>query len=366
MDKPRVLFIMPLPPPVHGSSMVCQSLLDSRLIRSAFQVDCVNLSTSRRMDEIGKGSWRKMLRFVRSYIEAFSKLLFHRYDACYLAITCHGIGFLKDAPFVAMCKLLGRKVILHHHNKGLSMDICRWPYRGLMPWIYRDTEVILLSERLYADVEAVVTPAQIHICPNGIADSAVSASISSSHTGVFRLLFLSNLLVSKGVWVLLDACCLLKERGYCFVCDMVGGETTEIDRSQLEEQISIRGLKDQVFYWGPQYGERKTSFFQQADIFVQPTFEDCFPLTVLEAMQHGLPVVSTDEGAIPDMVVDGYNGFICKRRDVGSLVDSLEKLLKDSGLRKQMGEKSCLRYKERFTQEAFERTFLHILSDILN
>ena len=366
MDKPCILFIMPLPPPVHGSSMVCQSLLDSRFIRSAFQVDCVNLSTSRRMDEIGKGCWQKVFRFLRSYIEVFSKLLFHRYDACYLAITCHGTGFLKDAPFVAMCKLLGRKVILHHHNKGLSRDVGRWPYRWMMPWIYRDTEVILLSERLYADVEAVVNPAQIHICPNGIAGSVVRTSVSSSHNDVPRLLLLSNLLVSKGVWVLLDACCLLKERGYRFVCDMVGGETTEIDRFRLEEEISIRGLKEQVFYWGPQYGEQKALFFQQADIFVQPTFEDCFPLTVLEAMQHNLPVVSTDEGAIPDMVVDGCNGFICKRQDVLSLTDSLGRLLKDSALRKQMGEKSCLRYKERFTQEAFEQTFLHILSNILN
>lgn len=366
MDKPRILFIMPLPPPVHGSSMVSRSILDSRLIRSAFQVDCVNLSTSRRMDEIGKGGWRKMLRFVRSYVGVFSKLLFHRYDACYLAITCHGMGFLKDALFVAMCKLWGRKVILHHHNKGLGQDVCRWPYRGLMPWIYRDTEVILLSERLYADVKAVVTPAQIHVCPNGIADSVVNTSVSLPHIGVPRLLFLSNLLVSKGVWVLLETCSCLKKRGYSFVCDMVGGETTEINRSKLEEEINIRGLKDQVFYWGPQYGEQKELFFQQADIFVQPTFEDCFPLTVLEAMQHGLPVVSTDEGAIPDMVVDGYNGFICQRQDIHSLADSVERLLKDSALRKQMGEKGCLRYKERFTQEAFERTFLHILSDILN
>jgi len=366
MDKPHVLFIMPLPPPIHGSSMVCQAIMDSRLIRSVFQVDCVNLSTSRRMDEIGKGGWRKVFRFVRSYVEAFSKLLFHRYDACYLAITCHGAGFLKDAPFVAMCKLMGRKVILHHHNKGMERDVCRLPYRWLMPWIYRDTEVILLSRRLYADVKSVVTPAQIHICPNGISDIPPSASMPSLHTGVPHMLFLSNLLVSKGVGVLLDACCLLKERGYDFACDLVGGETTEMDRFQLEEEINIRGLKKQVFYWGPRYGEQKESFFQQADIFVQPTFEDCFPLTVLEAMQHGLPVVSTDEGAIPDMVIDGFNGFVCKRQDAYSLADSLERLLKDSDLRKQMGEKGCLRYRERFTQESFERTFLHILSDILN
>ncbi|MBQ8240927.1 MAG: glycosyltransferase family 4 protein, partial [Bacteroides sp.] len=44
-------------------------------------------------------------------------------------------------------------------------------------------------------------------------------------------------------------------------------------------------------------------------------------------MQHSLPVVSTDEGAIPDMVIDGETGFICQRRNVDSLVNAIEKLL---------------------------------------
>ena len=99
---------------------------------------------------------------------------------------------------------------------------------------------------------------------------------------------------------------------------------------------------------------------------MQPAFEDCFPLTIVEAMRYGLPVVSTDEGAIPDMVVDGETGFICPRKEVKALVNALEKLLKNSELRKQMGENGCSRYKEKYTLRAFEKTFRGILSDILN
>ena len=133
----KVLFIAPLPPPVHGSAMVSQYIKDSKLVQEQYDCDFVNLSTSRRMDEIGKGGAKKLLRFAGSFFLLFYKLLVHRYDLCYLAITCHGVGLLKDAPFVLLCKLFGRKVVIHQHNKGMSGCIDRWPYRWLIPYIYK-------------------------------------------------------------------------------------------------------------------------------------------------------------------------------------------------------------------------------------
>ena len=150
--KQRVLFIAPLPPPVHGSAMVSQYIKESRVVNKAFDCDFVNLSTSRSMDEIGKGGIKKLFRFVAAYFEVLWKLITHRYSLCYLAITCHGMGFLKDAPFVLLCKLFGRKVVLHQHNKGISRDVNRWPYRWLMPLVYRNTTVMLLSWHLHEDI----------------------------------------------------------------------------------------------------------------------------------------------------------------------------------------------------------------------
>lgn len=167
-NKPRILFITPLPPPVHGSAMVSQYIKNSELIQGEFECDFVNLSTSRRMDEIGKGGVKKLLRFVGSFFVLFYKLLTHRYDFCYLAITCYGVGFLKDAPFVLLCKLFGCRIVLHQHNKGMSSCVRKPVYRWLLPLVYRNTTVVLLSWRLYDDITAVVDREQIVICPNGI------------------------------------------------------------------------------------------------------------------------------------------------------------------------------------------------------
>ena len=431
----HILFITPLPPPVHGSAMVSQYIKDSELIRGEFDCDFVNLSTSRRMDEIGKGGAKKLLRFAGSFFLLFYKLLVHRYDLCYLAITCHGVGFLKDVPFVLLCKLFGRRIVIHQHNKGMSGCIDRWPYRWLIPYIYKHARVILLSWHLYPDIAQAVKREQVMICPNGIAaeqqvncdDSQVNAPcavnvalprlnaaeqrliatasqvnvaeqrlkdsqsqgddspatalrFTSSSAAINRseaasltahrspltvnFLFLSNLIPSKGVYVLLDACKILKDWGLSFLCNFVGGESKEMDRRVFGEAVKERGLEGRVLYHGPKYGEEKEHYWSMADVFVQPTYEDCFPLTILEAMQHGLPVVSTDEGAVPDMVADGENGFVCRRKDAEGLAQALERLLQDEALRHRMGAEGYRRYKENFTLQCFEHRFTEILREM--
>ena len=366
MNKPRLLVVAPFPPPVHGAAMMSLAVRDSKRLQERFRMDCINLSTSRRVDEIRQMSFRKILRLAGALGQTCYRLLFRRYDVCYLAITCYGVGFLKDAPFVALCKLFGKKVVLHQHNKGMSRYVHRKPYCWLLPWIYRHTSVMLLSWKLYPDVEAVVRKEQVLICPNGIPSFPLGQWERKEADAPVRMLFLSNLIESKGVYILLDACRILKEKGYRLVCDVVGGEGETITCDLFEDEIRQRGLEGTVLYQGPQYGADKERFWQEADLFVQPTYEDCFPLTLLEAMQHALPIVSTDEGAIPDLVIDGVNGFICKRKNVDSFVNAIEKLLNDKELRKQMGKNGRLRYQERYTLEAFDKRLEELLSGLLN
>lgn len=365
MGKPRMLFITPLPPPVHGSAMVSQYIKDCKELQDEFQCDFVNLSTSRNIDEIGKRSIMKYIRFIGAYFITFWKLLTHRYALCYLAITCHGMGFLKDAPFVLLCKLFRRKIVIHQHNKGMSKCVDKQPYKWLLPLVYRNTKVILLSWYLYPDIEKVVKKEQILICPNGIPELFDKEPHFERNNQVPNLLFLSNLIPSKGVYVLLDACKILKEKGYKFVCNFVGGESKEITKEVFEKAVDERGLNEIVYYKGPKYGNEKNAFFSNADIFVFPTYYECFPLVLLEAMQYKLPIITSCEGGIPDIVTNGENGFVCKTNDVDTTSDAIEKLLKDSGLRTQMGNNGHKLFRENFTLSVFNKNITWILKEIV-
>lgn len=359
--KKHILFITPLPPPIHGSAVVSQQIKSSIVVNHEFDCDYVNLSTSRRMEEIGKKTLAKPFRFIVALLRVFWRLLTRRYNLCYLAITCHGGGFLKDAPFVLLCKLFRCRILIHQHNKGMSQDVDRWPYRWLLPWVYKNTQVLLLSWRLYPDIGKVVPSENVHVCPNGIPP--VAYDYRPRNNAIPRLLFLSNLMVSKGVLVLLDALRILHEGGVSFFCDFVGGTTREIGADRFAEEVERRGLQGMVEYHGRKVGAEKVLFFENADVFVHPTTDDCFPLVLLEAMQYGLPSVTTDEGGIPDIVEDGVNGLIAERHDPQSLAECIARLIQDAELRQKMGQNGLSKYKSLFTIDCFERNLVRILNN---
>lgn len=363
--NPRVLFVLPLPPPVHGASMVSWQIMNSRLINDSFQCDFINSATSRSIDEVNHFNVSKTFRHMGIWFHLLGRLLSRRYDLCYMAITCHGRSFLKDVPFVLLCKLFRKKIVFHQHNKGMAADVDRWPYRWLLPLCYRNTKVILLSWYLYDDISRVVPKADVLVCPNGIPvpDTPVASHKPVGGQAAPRLLFLSNLIGSKGILDLLDALRILKERGYSLRCDVVGGESKKIDASVFAEEVENRGLKQVVSYLGKKYGKEKERCFDEAGLFVLPTNNDCFPLVLLEAMAHHLPVVTTAEGGIRDMVEDGANGFICERRNPESLADCIAKLLDDSELRSEMGEKGFEKVKNNFTEQLFEKRLTECLRE---
>ncbi|MBE6340891.1 MAG: glycosyltransferase family 4 protein [Bacteroidales bacterium] len=362
IPKPRILFVAPLPPPINGSCIVSQQIKDSTLINEKFRCDWVNLSTSSRMEELGKNSAMKIMRYAASLFRMFCLLLSHRYSLCYLAITCHGVPFLKNAPFVLLCKLFRRKIIIHQHNKGMSADTDKWPYRWLFPLVYSKARVVLLSWHLYADIESVVSKENVLICPNGVGAETLSAEAHSNNQ-LPHLLFLSNLIESKGVLVLLDALKILVDRGLQYVCNYVGGETVEVDFERLATEINSRNLGERVHYLGRRQGREKEYIMEQSDVFVFPTYyhNECFPLVLLEAMQHALPCVTTNEGGIADIVVDGETGIICPQRDAVALADALQKLITDKTMRLTMGRNGQSRQKALFTEKAFEERMTNIL-----
>ena len=144
----------------------------------------------------------------------------------------------------------------------------------------------------------------------------------------------------------------------------MGGESKEITRDVFEKAVEERDLKGYTVYHGPKYGDDKKHYFENADIFVQPTYEDCFPLTLLEAMQYKLPIISTDEGAVPDIVNDGENGFVCKRQDISSTATAIEALLRNKEKRTHMSENGYKIFKNKFTLEVFNNNIARILKEL--
>lgn len=363
--KRKILFILHLPPPIHGAAMVGKYIHDSKTINEQFECRYINLTTASSLEEIGKVSYGKLKAFIhllstiRRQVEEFHPYL------VYVTPNAKGGAFYKDFIVVQMLKIMGCRVVAHYHNKGVCIRQDRWFENLLYQRFFKGIKVILLGKSLYNDVAKYVRWEDVYICPNGIpVDKVVKEKMYRVDDKTSSLLFLSNLIESKGVLILLDALKILKDKGYSFICDFVGGETKEIDAKQFNEEVNKRSLGGFAIYQGQKYGEEKHHFLEQSDIFVLPTINDCFPLVLLEAMECSLPCISTSEGAIGDIIKDGITGLIVERNSVSSLSRSLEVLLNDKEKRLKMGTEGNKVFKEKFTLDIFENNICRILKSI--
>lgn len=364
----KILFILHVPPPVHGSAVVGEIIKESELINNSFCCSYVNLSTSRTLDEIGKNPIKKASRYLLIILRVLKQLMFNRPDLCYFAITVKGIGFIKDATIALFIKLFRVKLVYHMHNKGVSSGDNRKYKDILYKMVFKNSKVILLSEYLYEDIHKYTLWKNVIICPNGISDVEYKTlKRVSTENKPAKLLFLSNLIESKGVFVLLEACRILKDKGIDFECTFVGGEG-DISSNTFYKKTRELNLIDQVVYIGKKYGEEKNQIFSESDIFVFPTFyhNETFGLVNLEAMQHYLPVVSTFEGGIPSVVDDGVTGYLVPGRDIEVLADKLEYLILNPLTRIRMGIAGRKKYEEKFTLPIFENRIVDILNNELN
>ncbi len=363
--KSTVLFILHLPPPVHGAAMMGKYIHDSKLINDSFDCHYVNLTTAKDLQDIGKGGMKKLWRFLKLLATIRGEVKRLKPQLVYVTPNAKGWAFYKDFVVVQRLKSMGCKVVVHYHNKGVSTrQDCR-----LDNWLYhrffKNVKVILLAESLFGDVQKYVNKEDVFICPNGIPVSNMSVQAVIGEKP--RLLFLSNLLEEKGVIVLLDALEILKQNGCDFVCNFVGGETNEINAQRFHEEVERRGLDDFAIYLGKKYGAEKNRIFEESDIFVFPTYyrNECFPLVLLEAMEHGLPCISTNEGGICSIIEDGKTGFVVEKRRSEMLAEKIMFLMQHPDMKKAMGVAARKKFEEKFTLERFEQGLKSILGELV-
>jgi glycosyltransferase involved in cell wall biosynthesis len=363
-EKAVLLCLVQLPPPVHGPAVMNEFLLRSSLIRSHFRVNVIALRFAGFLRDVGKFKAAKLLKAFHLAIKLAQYCINTRPDLAYFTISPVGGAFLRDVLFAFILKIMKIPIVYHIHGKGVSeassSPIARWLYS----YVFKGEKVIQLSARLYPDVSDFVRVKDCFFVANGIPDDchpAKSDAIVEGDSDRPHILYLSNMIVTKGPLILLEGLMHLRRAGFSFKASFAGEWSSEKLKAAFYAVIEKYELEGDVEYLGPLYGERKKDLLKSADIFVLPTYKEAFPLVILEAMCHGLPVISTTEGGIPDIVADGESGYLVAPLDSGALADRLCTLLTDEGLRKRLGEAGRQRYEKYFTLESFETNLLETL-----
>jgi glycosyltransferase involved in cell wall biosynthesis len=148
-------------------------------------------------------------------------------------------------------------------------------------------------------------------------------------------------------------------------CVIVGGGPDELTLREYAHSLS---LDHKVWFTGALPHRLVSELYERAYVAVHPSYAEGFPLVVLEAMSHGLPVIASDIPGMRDAVIDGWNGFLYKPGDVPALKSHIRTIGRDASLRDTFSENARQYVSERFWPDkigkAMTGLYMRMVGDI--
>ena len=250
----------------------------------------------------------------------------------------HVQGIYYGLAAYLLKKTRGKPYVIYFQGSGLYM-----PYAGIGPilkiLVRNATEVIVLTEHMRITV-GVKYKRYATVIPNGVDINRFTAlSRKAARTGLNIgetkqiIIFVGSLIPVKGVKYLVEAMSILTQHLPEARLLVVGNGEEE---TKLKQQVAQLNLESHVTFAGKVPNERIPEFMTASDIFVLPSLSEGFPVTVLEAMAAGLPIVTTNVRGLPEIVRDGENGFLVPSGDSDALAQKLLILLSNNETRKLM------------------------------
>ncbi len=252
----------------------------------------------------------------------------HIHSAMAPAVTVIRAGILAAAA-----RSRGVGVVIHVHGGNVEFWLTnRWRrilVRLAMAPAQRVVAVWTAGDRA---LRQVLPAARVRLIDNGVSTGAHEGP-RVSHVPP-RVLYVGLLTPRKGVLDLVQASSLLSERGVEHELWLLGGTPDEGPSAEAEVRGALGGRARLL---GTRAPEDMPAAYAEADVFCLPSWWEAMPMSVLEAMASGLPVVATDVGDVPRLVADGSTGYVVPPRDPQRLAEALERLLRDPDRARSMG-----------------------------
>jgi glycosyltransferase involved in cell wall biosynthesis len=278
-------------------------------------------------------------------------------------VNAHHQYFTTTPPALAAARRLGIPSVLTLHIASLE-SFRGW--RGAVARTYGST----MGARLISQADAVV----------GVSDAVANSARTRPHQRVrvirngvdldrfspnqvrepgSRVVFVGRMIANKGPDVAMDAFRMVLERAPGATLAMVGdgpmavGLRRRIEEEGLAESITFLGMRGDV-----------ADILRQSDVFLRPSQVEGMPLTILEAMATGLPVVACDVGGVAEIVTAGVTGHVVSPGSVTEVAGAVLDILADRAKSTAMGAAGLRRVREGFSWDTATAAYLELFAEL--
>ena len=336
--KHKILFIGPLPPPVHGQAL---HFMDTyRGVKN-----CGKYLVS--INATGKSFPLIIMLVMVSVIKVLWVLFFKKVDTVYFTGSRSRKGGLFDLFVIGFSRIFGARVINHLHGAEFREYYLNLPFcwKKIATVFYRMTDtLIVLTEGMRDDLKPFFPETKIEVVKNFYAKD-FERELTKKPSSAGHIVYVSNIMMSKGIFDLLDAFENVAP-DFDFLRLSIAGDFVGdhlMSKSQVKTffEKKINDLKERlpgrIHYLSVVGGEEKVTLFMNSDIFVLPSYHrsEALPLSIIEAMRTGNAIITTRHNYLPEIISE-KNGFLVEPKSSVEIEGALTALLRDTNRKKQI------------------------------
>jgi glycosyltransferase involved in cell wall biosynthesis len=340
----RVLLVGKGAPDRGGIPSFLEDLRTGDLARE-HRIDFLNVAHE-GTPEGGRASVTNVFRTVRDMARVWRAAPGH--DVVHInSALAPTVTVLRAGALALAARTRGCAVLVHAHGGNIETWLTTRRARTVMRLAMRPAQGVAavwtaghraLAQTLGAD--------RVFLVDNGVDPGRFGERQPSE--GPTRVLYVGLLTPRKGVLDLLEASRMLRDEGYPHRLLLLGGTP---DEGPAAAEPVLAAAEGQAELLGTRLPEQMPSAYADADIFCLPSWWEAMPLSVLEAMAAGLPVVASDVGDVSRAIQHDATGFVVPKQAPHELASALRKLLDDPNLRVRMGLAGRQRVVQHFSSQ---------------
>ena len=344
MKKTKVLMVGNHPSVKGGITSVINQLLEHDW--SAYNIEMCFIPTYSETNNI-----KKTLFFFVAYIKILSVFLFQRPDVVHMHMSYKG-SFKRKYMLHRLCRCFKIRDVIHLHGSEFE----KWYLASdtalqakIRRLLFESSVFVVLGEKWNQTIKRIEPETNTVVVSNTVCIPREKITWNGEDK---QILFLGVLIRRKGVDDLLQAIAQLvqsnRDVGMKFVIAGSGEEESALRRKSKE-----LGLDDFVSFLGWTQGKEKDKLFLKSHLLVLPSYNEGLPISILEAISYGMPVVATDVGDISSAVMEGKNGYLIQPGDINGLADRIEQVFASISDYQAMSQESRKLAEQRFSDATY-------------
>lgn len=307
-----------------------------------------------------RGKVSKVTTFIKSIFKLIYYILFKSIKVVHIHGASYG-SFVRKSIYILICKTLRVRIIYQIHSGEFPEFYKKYNFCGYINFILKQADcLVVLTNSWRAFYQQIINPSKIQVL-NNIVSPPEGKFVSKCSSYPIKILYLGVITEKKGIYDLVSVIYENKEIFKDKIILHIGG-VGESDK--LTELISQHEVEDIIEYKGWVKGEEKDSLIRESSIYILPSYYEGLPISILEAMSYGKPILATNVGGISEIVKNEFNGLLFNPGNKDAIKNAILTLTNDLILLDKMGNNSLSIVKD-YYPEAVIPQLTYIYTDLL-